>query len=197
MEKNLTRLEDFNNAGQVLEYKGYIISTDYDSDSDNYWRIQICKQNGELVKCGVYRYELERILDKLPDLTKTQEEKQLLLKDLCARLPYGVKYYLFDIGDLNEKVNLKELSNLVVKAVEDGCIIPYLRPMSSMTEDEKTQYRKTQDKISVQWDDYGQSIGYVYTSTIKTYDWLNKNHFDYRGLIPIGLAIEAPEGMYK
>ena len=71
MEENLTRLEDFNNAGQVLEHKGYVISTDYDSDSDNYWRIQICKQNGELVICGVYRYELERILDKLPDLTKS------------------------------------------------------------------------------------------------------------------------------
>ena len=74
MEEKLTRLEDFNNAGQILEYKGYIISTDYDSDSDNYWRIRICKQNGELVKCGVYRYELERILDKLPDLTKSQKK---------------------------------------------------------------------------------------------------------------------------
>lgn len=28
-------------------------------------------------------------------------------------------------------------------------------------------------------------------------DWLLAHHFDYRGLIPMGLALEATEGMYK
>jgi len=137
----------------------------------------------------------------------TQEDKKLLLNDLCARLPYGVMYateygpriindlFIYSNGPVYTDHGVGDYNE--VYGVELENIKPYLRPMSSMTEDEKTQYRKTQDKISVQWDDYGQSIGYVYTSTIKTYDWLNAHHFDYRGLIEKGLALEAPEGMYK
>ena len=146
----------------------------------------------------------------------TQEKKQLLFKDLCARLPYGVicNYNcVIPVGQrFLDKANAKDkLKGIIpmfgghigfmvgidrVDALE-GDIKPYLRPISSMTEDEKVEYRKTQDKISVQWDDYGQSIGYVYANTINTYDWLNAHYFDYRGLIENGLALEAPEGLYK
>lgn len=132
----------------------------------------------------------------------TQEEKQLLLRDLCARLPYALQIHItsdecddgFQSGEFDNTLRYHHLEAFVCDRIE---IKPYLRPMSSMTEEEKKQYRKTQDKISVQWDDCGQSIGYIYANTIKTYDWLNKNHFDYRNLIKKSLAIIAPEGMYK
>lgn len=142
----------------------------------------------------------------------TKEEKQLLLKDLCARFPYGLKIcvdgYICTLIDINtevgDKLNGETFHTFGFNKSNGGynfCTIsevkPYLRPMSSMTDEEKKQYRKTQDKISVQWDDCGQSIGYIYANTIKTYDWLNKNHFDYRNLIKKSLAIVAPEGMYK
>ena len=131
----------------------------------------------------------------------TQEDRQLLLKDICARLPYELKVkcekYPFPVTVLYAG-NINEVKFVETGGIEPiGAVKPFLRPMSSMTEEEETQYRKTQDKISVQWDDYGQSIGYVYASTIKTYDWLNENHFDYRGLIPMGLALVAPTDMYK
>ena len=115
----------------------------------------------------------------------TQEEKQLLLKDLCARLPYGVKVqcdkYPFPVtilyaGDLNE-VKFKETGGIE----HIDCVMPYLRPMSSMTEEET--------KI------HGDLI--CNCQNYEVVDWLNAHHFDYRGLIEKGLALEAPEGMYE
>lgn len=109
----------------------------------------------------------------------TEEEKQLLLKDLCARLPYGIKVH-FDNGSKNGRdFVLDELSDLYIYWIE--YFKPYLRPISSMTEEEEIYYNT------------------VYT-TLKFYekeDWLNAHYFDYRGLIPMGLALEAKEGMYK
>lgn len=153
----------------------------------------------------------------------TQEEKQLLLRDLCARLPYGV-IVNYKEGDHKWKIEtlyapVYSESGLLIETDSDGWIgyteykgcgmssasrvlhldknLPYLRPMSSMTEEEKEEYNKTRDKIAVQWDNYGTPIGYEYAYTIKTFDWLNAHHFDYRGLISMGLALEAPKGMYK
>ena len=65
---------------------------------------------------------------------------------------------------------------------------PYLRPMLSMTEEEKEEYNKTENLSLFDLHHY---------PTIKSFDWLNAHHFDYRGLIEKGLALEAPEGMYK
>ncbi len=129
----------------------------------------------------------------------TQEEKQLLLKDLSARLPYGVKIKL---GDYDYQVcgynSEKEMplkiwyyydSNQTLKSyidvyLEDYC--PYLRPMSSMTEEERKAYNNMQCVYGV------TSISRHDEMT----DWLNAHHFDYRNLIEKGLAIEAPEEMY-
>lgn len=133
----------------------------------------------------------------------TQQEKQLLLKDLCARLPYGVKImfshnsFRWDWEQTLDEIRLCEDGEWAINGWGIHGIKPYLRPMSSMTKEEKKQYSKTQDKIPIQWDDCGESTVYTYANTIKTYDWLNENHFDYRGLIPRGLALEAKEGMYK
>jgi len=118
----------------------------------------------------------------------TQQEKQLLLKDLCARLPYGVIVH-FD-GWNPEKLTDIDLHTMVVNGM-GGLPIPYLHPMSSMTEEEYLEYSETRE-----WK-YVDDDHYEYFDTLETFDWLNANHFDYRGLIPMGLAIEATDGMYK
>jgi hypothetical protein len=69
--------------------------------------------------------------------------------------------------------------------------LPYLRPMSSMTEEERLKYCETTDWRYVD-DDH-----YEHFETLETFDWLLANHFDFRGLIPMGLALEAPEDIYK
>lgn len=142
----------------------------------------------------------------------TQEDKQVLLKDLCARLPYGVfiHYHWSREGntiDEDRELDFSDVETLkydIENPQNDWCEIswkPYLRPMSSMTEEEWKEYDKACDL------DVDSSANALRTNLkarkrvlISTWhhgtDWLNKNHFDYRGLIPMGLALEAKEGMY-
>lgn len=74
---------------------------------------------------------------------------------------------------------------------------PYLRPMSSMTEEEKSKLQSLQkyyfDEKYIGNNEW-ETIGKVYYNTVESLDWLLANHLDYRGLIPMGLALEAPEG---
>ena len=130
----------------------------------------------------------------------TQQEKQILLKDLCARLPYGVMYetsygprvlndiFIYSNGPVYTDHGVGNYNE--VFGVEIEYIKPYLRPMSSMTEEEKKEYCNLQDRFLC-------SSQYPVTDTYELFDWLNAHHFDYRGLIEKGLALEAPEGMYK
>lgn len=141
----------------------------------------------------------------------TEQEKQLLLKDLCARLPYKVrckcvnglgggktdKGVLKYIGNCNgvisnyyEDVPLHSgFVNNVFYPIEN--IKPYLRPMSSMTEEERLIYEQ-------RLHDVGRSIDVIDADDVVSHiDWLLERHFDFRGLIPMGLALEAPEGMYN
>ena len=119
-----------------------------------------------------------------------KEDKELLLKDLCARLPYKVKVYgnyRYNNGDRiveDKKIEALDLSILdwFVNGID---IKPYLRPMSSMTEEEKLMYEGLMIGID--------NISYM----LDVIDWLNSHHFDYRGLIPKGLALEALDGMYN
>lgn len=113
----------------------------------------------------------------------TQEEKQLLLKDLCARLPYGVKFQGED-----SNVYTLDAANYFALQVEDMVFKPYLRPMSSMTEEEKEEHEMFFHSYSTSLDE---------RKSVERIDWLNAHHFDYRRLIEKGLALEAPEGMYK
>ena len=123
----------------------------------------------------------------------TQEEKQLLLKDLCARLPYNVVINCTEEDD--EKTNFNcFLAPDMIKDIKSETafwvVKPYLRPMPSMTEEEEIE------SLEFAWeDDYGRLASY--NENIPKYiDWLNAYHFDYRGLIEKGLALEAPKGMY-
>lgn len=115
----------------------------------------------------------------------TQKEKELLLKDICARLPYGLKVkcekYSFPVTILYGG-NIDEVKFKETGGIENICTIkPYLFPLSSMTEEQKEEYQY----ITERWT-YDSSY-----SISDSIDWLNKNHFDYRGLIEKGLAIDA------
>lgn len=123
----------------------------------------------------------------------TQEEKDLLLKDLCARFAYDLK-----VSEYFEKTkiwtNPRDFEDVgpyyILKRPEK--IKPYLRPMSSMTEDED------KERISLGiWIRPTDGCKVIRIDNMNGVDWLNKHHFDYRGLIEIGLALEAPEGMYN
>lgn len=118
----------------------------------------------------------------------TQNEKDLLLKDLCSRLPYGVKVLclkdfnhkrynleMIDIGD--NEVYLTTNEPYTNRYVDIEEVRPYLFPLSSMTEEQKTSHNFLKHS--------------AYANPIKLVDWYNKNHFDYRGLIPMGLANDA------
>ena len=119
----------------------------------------------------------------------TQEQKELLFKDLCARLMFGVKVCyssykefitctLHSINPVYDKVYLWS-ENACFSPVSISKIKPYLFPMSSMTEEEKLMY----EGLMIGTD----NISYM----LDVIDWLNTHHFDYRGLIEKGLAIDA------
>ena len=119
----------------------------------------------------------------------TQEDKKLLLQDLCARLRYGLIVSPSDCG--NARLVGCLLDSVLIQDIRTGeCynkpwdieyVMPYLRPMSSMTEEEKLMY----EGLMIGTD----NISYM----LDVIDWLLKNHFDFRGLIPKGLAIAVTE----
>jgi hypothetical protein len=120
----------------------------------------------------------------------TQENKELLLKDLCARLPHGVKvlclrdfnhtcYNLKMVDIEDNEVYLTTDEPYTNRYAEIETIKPYLFPLSSMTEYQEKECQ--QIKHSYYYDD----------DSFVLFDWYNKNHFDYRGLIEKGLAIDA------
>ena len=122
----------------------------------------------------------------------TQEEKQLLLKDLCARLPYGVKFQGED-----SNVYTLDAANYFVLQVENVVFKPYLRPLSSMTEEEKTEFDKGYDTLLENLKNGMPGFNADAEVTAFHADFYNSHHLDYRGLIEKGLALEATEGMYK
>lgn len=141
-------------------------------------------------------------------------EKKLLIKDLCSRLPYGVKVQAFDYDGIETVETLYQIDS-------DGCTStiecdtlknthkPYLFPLSSMTEEQKkellslTGYEEECEESHRfdSWGFYVNIVGeYKYEDNQESIilyphdigiDWLNENHFDYRGLIEKGLAIDA------
>lgn len=116
-----------------------------------------------------------------------KEKINLVLTDICGRLPYGVITKncknKFDIPAnlLPDVIGIKML-------IAEYDLKPYLRPMSSMTEEERVEYLSECDKDT----DVSALDGRYHGN-----DWLKAHHFDYRGLIEEGLALEAPEDMYK
>ena len=136
--------------------------------------------------------------------------KELLLKDLCARLPYGVKckmgnydYIICDISlerqyDVfyNSRrdfpigvIGTEDNGNTFYTSVYEKHVKPYLFPLSSMTEEQKEEMVNKGIAYYQVFDGIGRR--FFFKEGYELYDWLNKNHFDYRGLIEKSLAIDA------
>lgn len=139
-----------------------------------------------------------------------QEEKELLLKDLCARWMTDLKCVqntknsivaYCTVDGIKRDIKGSSFIELTDRDVDGNTLAststneldivkPYLRSMSSMTEEEWKEYKSTWKLVEHDLED-------IYEPCIESYDWLNVHHFDYRGLIKRGLALEAPEDMYK
>lgn len=149
----------------------------------------------------------------------TQEGKELLFKDLSARLPYGI---MVDVrgGEFDSYKYPYQLTAISKFGLDSFCKVyhpiyipfgvpnvenvkPYLCPLSSMTEEEKEELLQiindeTSDIIEqLKNNNCGIMEGKYHFNSLKEFDWLNAHHFDYRGLIERGLALAAPDGMYK
>ena len=136
----------------------------------------------------------------------TEEDKKLLLKDLCARLPYDIIasvrgsdeefQYFYILGVKDGKVWVKNDILRVDKFVDVEVVKPYLRPMSSMTDEEKAQVQMFMDIVTDEnyGDGYSPSAWDAMNGFVQ---YCDSHHLDHRGLIFKCLAIEAPEGMYN
>ena len=124
----------------------------------------------------------------------TQEDKEFLLRDLCARLPYGVKVNNEIQGDFviygvcENYIFARTTTSHVDFRVED--IKPYLFPLSSMTEGQCYKLASIRSGFQDCWK-YIKTPIPLSICNFENVDWFNKNHFDYRGLIEKGLAIDA------
>lgn len=129
----------------------------------------------------------------------TQEDKKLLYKDLCARLPYGVVLDSPDpVDDLwDEAISIDASTKTVTLLYNEHVfnideVKPYLFPLSSMTEEQEREYNTLRDFVyshHYEYEDIVEDMG-LYDNW-RSIDYLNANHFDYRGLIEKGLAIDA------
>ena len=144
----------------------------------------------------------------------TKEEKDLLIQDLCGRLPYGIKIELTNSWGYHHE-NIAKKGDITIDTlrgfggkyftinhdnpldwswadseIEVEDIKPYLFPLSSITEEQRKELQELYfDYIS---DEIFNTIEFVYHyDCMHLINWLNKNHFDYRGLIPMGLAKDA------
>lgn len=134
----------------------------------------------------------------------TQEDKELLLRDLCTRLPYGVKIAMPGLWD--NKITIESLTEIfkgdddLYRVNDNGMLIehvkPYLFPLSSMTDEQLYEVSQILGKDVAIFTDYLLTIDhrrrtFSYQELDALFNWFDKNHFDYRGLIPMGLAIDA------
>lgn len=156
-----------------------------------------------LYGCNCFNFNTLRIM--------TQEDKELLIKDLCARLPYETLVFIrkpFGCVVIEEEVELT--ADILQDFIEndDIRVRPFLRPLSSMTEEEFEKLKEYSGLIYEQLDLASFQNGTYkcldfYLSEVPSdvvilvFDWLNAHHFDYRCLMQKRLALEASEGMYR
>lgn len=138
----------------------------------------------------------------------TQEQKDILLKDLCARVPYGVKFKHEGRRTIGKVLSIyphRKWAGVIYfddainhpKECDMGDIKPYLFPLSSMTEEQLFEVQEILGKNEIKIEDSFLRIVDSDRNTISYLEirallnWFYKNHFDIYGLIPIGLAIDA------
>ena len=143
----------------------------------------------------------------------TQEDKQLLLKDISARLPYGVKCIVTKSRtEEGQEGDFGKIGWVCLEGVdcigdrepffsEFGNFKPYLIPLSSLTEEQKNQISQLLLDAKIEYPPYEEDYDNLLVSSIKQTNALINyclaNHLDINGLIEKGLAIEAPKDMYK
>lgn len=128
----------------------------------------------------------------------TQEDKDLLLQDLCARLPYEVKGVEANtLCSLNTVTHFKSIVKNIEYKIEHLGFKPYLFPLSNMTEEQREEFLNIQTEerqillnALIEYKS-GKYDKIPIIAPYKQIEWLNKNHFDYRGLIEKGLAIDC------
>lgn len=142
-----------------------------------------------------------------------KDKRDLLLKDLCCRLPYGVKLqhvknadsivelYSIDLDDFYCKIKFYTYKGKALTVSEEGKLLrpggilrykPYLFPLSSMTEDQRNEYNSLKREVPVFHYEYGDIVEEVdLCETVESIDYLYKNHFDCNDLIPLGLADDS------
>lgn len=164
----------------VEEYD-FKIDTEFESEEE---AKKYCKEN------SIKHYHIDDIIPHW----------KFFISDVMARLPYGVKFHI-DLGEGKYRVvaiggepDFPHLDYVYTYWMRRGCYIPYLRPLSSMTDDERDKFRNIGGIMAhnVQNDTWALSA-----FTPEAYDWLISHHFDFRDLIPMGLALEAPKDLYK
>ena len=127
------------------------------------------------------------------------EKKDLLIREICCKLQYGLMLQTSDENDVTNDCRLVEVfndgstCNISMFNGETNCVSglngikPYLRPMRTMTEEELKEYKVLSSK-------FGMTEFHKASAALD--NWLDRKMFDHRGLIPKGLALEAKEGMY-
>ena len=128
-------------------------------------------------------------------MTQEEKQKQLLLKALCAGLPYHLRIHICNDswegcrkGEFDNMMGFHHVEAFLCDRIE---ILPYLRPMSSMTDEERMKIAALS-----KFNGLTKSADFAECSSIVV-DYCNSRYLDYRGLIPMGLALEAPKDMYK
>jgi len=133
----------------------------------------------------------------------TKEEKELLFRDICGRIPYGTKAK-YDANGVSEDVVISLATVKILQAIPTDrefpiTIKPYLRPMSSMTHAEREEWFNVKFEATMALlrnCEEGSNIPNA-SPDIVSLNWLYERHFDCNNLIEQGLALEASEGMYK
>lgn len=137
-----------------------------------------------------------------------KRQKDIILKDVLARMPYNVTVYGICAKEPVRLVSVKYDKTygnhlyLDENGIKHHIVKPYLRPMSSMTEKELTElaykvFQQPDIDIVRRWVFENKLYPSIDGNPAMVIDWLNSHFFDYNGLIEIGLAMEAPEDMYK
>lgn len=139
-----------------------------------------------------------------------QEDKELLLKELSGRLPYGLIVNIPNVSHSEVKAYIKAINperEIIYYEIGGSSplfdrnisgIKPYLRSKSSMTIEEIKHYHDLCAWNDVEYYEFGEwTTKIVYNDTWESIDYLNSIHVDYRDLIPMGLALEAPKDMYR
>lgn len=130
----------------------------------------------------------------------TKKDKMLLLKDLCMRLPYGVKCYPIIInGEPNTIGGYCEiLDAFYIREISGwfniSMIKPYLHPLSSLTSEDKAELNAITEEFGDNWFEATtpeERWKYCFLNSSNEIDWLISHHFDFHNLIERGLAIDC------